>query len=75
MDDVCNGECVKTNRRQSWGDFFARFKRYSIAVMLIAIFAYTIVTHDQAGIQAMTGIIGAIVGFYYGTNKPVAPPE
>lgn len=70
----CNGECVKTSRLQAMGDFLARFKRYSIAMTLIGVFAYTIGTHDQAGVQAMTGIIGAIVGFYYGTNKPATSP-
>ena len=55
--------------RKGWvvvlGDFLERFKRVGIAMSLIAIFAWTMVTHYDSGIQVMSGIVGAVVGFYF----------
>jgi len=50
-------------------------KRFIIAVFLITIFAYTVITKNDAGMTVMAGIIGSVMGFYYGSKSQAQTVE
>jgi len=44
-------------------------KRSCMSAMLILIFAVTVFRGDEAGMTAMAGIVGTVVGYYFGTHQ------
>jgi len=55
-----------------WEDYIEKeliSKRFLIATVLLTIFGYTVITNNEAGMTAMAGIVGSVVGFYFGTKN------
>ena len=44
-------------------------KRSCMAAMLILIFAVVVLKGDGEGMTVMSGIVGTVVGYYFGTHQ------